>query len=362
MRSRRVLRCWPIVLLLALPLPAAAQSEDEQTRDYEEQDRRYYERYAEQEPEPEKPAESTPDPIPPSEDFESFLATAEALVKNQYYRSGSTEHYRVQTDDVRIDTDAVLALLETFRAYFEDFWDERLELARHDAQARVFLIRSFKNYNDLLGADFRREIVRPKGHYIQAFDIIAAHSGAGRPQELTDAVVHEAAHQLVGTRIFAGKDDATPWISEGLASYFGYTYRDKNGTFRPGAIGGKSTRLMRDIPRGQSIEGSSRLRAFKKRLKTLPSAEGTFVDYLVRMRDPMRFYGGDVDLHYAGSWLLVHFLFHGNEGRYATPFARYLELETEGRGGAEVLYRELGATPEHLDSAFFEYVGRLKPR
>lgn len=362
MHCRRALRHGFLVLLLAAALPAAGQSEDEQTRDYEEQDRRYYERYAEPQADSEDEARPEPDPIPPSEDFESFLATAEALVKNQYYRSGSTEHYRVQTDDVRIDTDAVLGLLETFRAYFEDFWSERIELARHDAQARVFLIRSFKNYNDLLGADFRREIVRPKGHYIQAFDIIAAHSGAGRPQELTDAVVHEAAHQLVGTRIFAGNDDATPWISEGLASYFGYTYRDKHGTFHPGAIGGKSTRLMRDIPRGQSIEGPSRLRGFKKRIKSLQSAEGAFVDYLVQLRDPMRFYGGDVDLHYAGSWLLVHFLFHGNDGRYAVPFAGYLELETEGRGGAEVLYRELGATPEHLDSAFFEYVGRLKPR
>jgi hypothetical protein len=344
-----------------LPGAAVAQSEDEQTKDYEEQDRRYYERYAET---PESPPE--PDPaepaVDPAADFESFLATAESLVKNQYYRSASSDHYRVQTDDIRVDTEAVLELLESFRSHFESFWEPRLELAEHDKQARVFLIRSFKKYNDLLGADFRREIVRPKGHYIQAFDIIAAHSGAGRPQEFTDAVVHEAAHQLVGTRMFAGDDSASPWISEGLASYFGYSYRDKTGTFQPGAIGGKSTRLIKDSAKGQSVEGTQRLRALKKQLRGHESDEQNLVDYLVRMRDPLQFYGGPVDLHYSGSWLLVHFLLHGEDGQYATAFARYLELETEGRGGADVLYRELGTTPEHLEAAFLAHVRGTKAR
>ena len=41
---------------------------------------------------------------------------------------------------------------------------------------------------------------------------------------------------------------------------------------------------------------------------------------------------------YAASWLLVHYLFHGEGGALAGPFVRYIKADLEGKGGADVLY------------------------
>ena len=63
--------------------------------------------------------------------------------------------------------------------------------------------------------------------------------GAGSPPLRTaprnatyaDALVHEAAHQLVNHRLLAAQTSVPPWLSEGVASYFGYTYLDGKGSF-----------------------------------------------------------------------------------------------------------------------------------
>ena len=55
------------------------------------------------------------------------------------------------------------------------------------------------------------------------------------------------------------------------------------------------------------------LRAFKSMLKN-SDAEGSVVERLVAAEDPGQFYGdSNVLMRYAASWILVHFLFHGDD-------------------------------------------------
>lgn len=345
------MRSWAILLLAvtALTAPVAAQVDDEQTREYERQDQRYLERLQEPEPESEAGDETYAD-------REAFLAKAEELVSDRHFDALVTEHYRLQTDDIRLLLDETGTLFESFQAFFERFWDGRLELGAGDEEpTRVFLLRSFYKYNQLLRGDFRRIEVRPKGHYVRAFDVIVAHTGADLPQQLPDALVHETAHRLIERRLLRGGPPSL-WVSEGLASYFGYTYRDRDGEFREGVVGGKSIRLVRDSAPGQSREGIDRLRGFKRAASGL---ESDFVERLVAIRDPAEFYGPRAELYYAGSWLLVHFLLHGEEGRYAEAFARYLTLDAAG-AGPDALYRELGAGPQQLQPALLDHVRRIK--
>ena len=101
-----------------------------------------------------------------------FFERAERLVRDKNYRSDSSSAYRVQSDDPRVDAKAAVALLDSFRAYFDSYWDGRIELDDYDELSRVFLFYSFHKFNQLLAVDFRFNELRPKGHYGWLFDAI----------------------------------------------------------------------------------------------------------------------------------------------------------------------------------------------
>ena len=50
--------------------------------------------------------------------------------------------------------------------------------------------------------------------------------------------------------------------------------------------------------------------------------------------------------------MVVHFLLHGEDGRYADGLVRYIQAEVEGRAGPEVMYEALGTTAGELQEAF----------
>jgi hypothetical protein len=349
-----------VAALALLVAGAGAQEPDEQTRDWEEQDRRYYERMLEQQKQAEEQEEEEEKEGTPEERFVAeFLARAEELVKDQNYWSRSSDRYRVQTDDPNLDSKAVLELLDSFRSFFEEFWAGRIELEPYEQQSRVFLYDSFYKYNELLGFDARRMPVRPEGHYISVVNVMVVNTRSGTPASFADALVHEAAHQLVDQEVFSGTGRISTWLSEGLASYFGLTYRNRKGNFQAGRIGGKSTALLKGAPAGSSNEGSQRVKDLRSALKKLP-ADNAFLHELLDAVEPSKFYTGDLMLNYSGAWMVVHFLLHGEDGRYADGFTRYLQAEVSGRAGAEVLYEALGTTAGDLQDAFVTYVKKVK--
>jgi len=344
------------MVLAVLPVAVGAQEPDEQTQDYEDQDRRYYERYLEQQKQATQPKEEAP---PREEVVSEFLARAEELVKDQNYWSRSSDRYRVQTDDPNLDSKAVLELLDSFRTFFEQFWTGRIELEPYEQQSRIFLYDSFYKYNELLGFDARRMPVRPEGHYISLINVMVVNTRSGPPAGFADSLVHEAAHQLVDQEIFAGTGRMSSWLSEGLASYFGFTYRDKKGHYQAGRIGGKSTALLKEVPVGASNEGAQRVKELRSALKKLPD-DNAFLHELLDAVQPSEFYTGDLMLNYSGAWMVVHFLLHGEDGRYAEGFVRYIQTEVGGQAGPEALYDALGTTAGELQDAFFAYVEKVK--
>jgi hypothetical protein len=150
-------------------------------------------------------------------------------------------------------------------------------------------------------------------------------------------------------------------VSEGLASYFGYTLRDKAGEFKPGRIGGKTTALLRGGSNAAPGEASARLREFKKAVKAFPADEGPYIDaFLASVADPRGFYGEDLVMNYTISWVLAHYLLHGDDGGHRDGFVRYMKAESRGQGGREVLYREIGMDADALGVALQTHVKKMK--
>jgi len=337
----------PLCCLL-LMAPAAAQYQaEEQTRDHEEQDSSYFDRYSN---EPEKDAS-----------LEEFLERADELIRDRNYRAASGELYRVQSDDPRLDAKAALALLETFRSHFDRFWSDRVQLADYDSQSRVFLFYSFHKFNQTLAGDFRFNSIRPKGHYGSLFDVITLHTDAGCPGELGNSLVHEAAHQLSDQRLFGvEKVRAPPWLSEGLASYFGFTLQDSSDNFLTGKVGGKHPLLLKDARSRDCSEIKAAIREGKQAFKESKREGGSLVEELFSTGGPASFYGPRILSNYAISWILVHYLLHGESGIHAESFSRYLELAARGAAEPERLFELLGMSPAELDVALERHLKGLK--
>lgn len=288
---------------------------------------------------------------------QEFLARADDLVRDRNYQVSVTDHYEVKTDDPRVDPRAVAELLESFRVFFDEFWREDGKLQPYEDRSRVYLFYSYYKYNELLTGNKRFGSFRPSGHYRPFFDLVVTYSDSVAAEDLPELLVHEAAHQLVEQRLFGRPAPRSPWLTEGMASYFGYTARDEKGRYHAGRIGGKRTSLVRGGARSHGREASARLSDFRRALKRRPSFS---IASAIDVDDPSLFYGDGVEWRYTAGWLLVHFLLHGDGGSHRKSFRSYLDKESLGQGGVDLLLEHLGLSAERLDAAFRDYVRHLK--
>ncbi|MGD8377677.1 MAG: hypothetical protein PVF68_16205, partial [Acidobacteriota bacterium] len=307
--------------------------------------------------EPAAPVDPDPERIR-AEETAAFLASADRLIRDRNYDSKTTDHYRVQTDDPRADPVAAAALLEGFRTYFAGFWAGKTELAPEESTSRVFLFYSYFKYNQLLTGRKRFDDFRSAGHYRPYYDVIVVHTDSMGGNVLGDTLIHEAAHQLIGRRLYRGNEESL-WVSEGLAAYFGYTLQGADGSFRPGALGGKSAVLIRDAVRPAGSAATARLDDYRRKLQR---GEVESLEDLVNITSPERFYGEGVEDRYTAAWLLVHYLLHGEAGGLTNGFVTYLREDAAGRGGGARFFTALGREPGQLDAGFRAYVKALKKR
>ena len=331
---------------LALPL-GAQEPDDEELEEQRRQDDRYYQRYA------------TPTPEAAAEDARAAIDRALALIRDTNHRALRTPVVALDTDDPRIDLRAVGRLVEATSRLFETVFRGRTELASDAEPARIFLFWSYADYNQLVGGSFGRSLLRPKGHYGTMFDAIALHTDSDVGGGLGDTIVHEAAHRLVDRRLYAGSGVSAPWVAEGLAEYFGRTRIDEQGAFEPGVVGGKAMPLFSDgKARADAADSKARLRSLERALR---AGEAAIAGAVVRA-DPATFYGQATLEHYATSWLLVHWLLHGQDPSRAAGFAEYLALDRRGEGGAEAFFRAVGVAEADLDAALLDHVERVRVR
>lgn len=348
-----------VSLLLALvwALPAAAQYEEEEDDDWAEQDRRYQERYQEKK---EEEPDRAPLPADPEEArralIAEFLAEADRLIKGPSYMPRSSDHFRLRTDDPRINTKAAVDLLESLYVFFDEFWSDRTELASVDEPGPIYLFYSYYKFNKLLFGNPRFGDFRPAGHYRGIYDVVVIHSDGVPADDIPNLLVHEAAHLLVARRLFPGGAAKAPWISEGLAAYFEYTERDRKGTWIPGKVGAKGVSVVKGAGT-KTTSADAKYREMRAQMKADPDWS---LDRILRMRDPGLFYGEGADGRYATSWLVVHYLVHGKEGVYAEPFVRYLEREAMDDADTDVLYEMLGLSADQLQQALIAYAKKLK--
>jgi hypothetical protein len=344
-------------LVLALAGGATPASDQHGQDDHADQDRRYQDRLRQMQESGPPPPAATPEEAR-AEIVQRFVAFADQLIRDKNYNAASTDAYVVKTDDPRLDVRKTAGLLTSFRSWFDTFWSGRAELLPDDPPSRIYLFWSYYKYNQLFSGKERFDEFRTTGHYRGYLDTVVVHTDGTPTGDLADVLVHETAHQLIGNRLFGDGATLSPWVSEGLAEYFAYTRQNDDGTFATGEIGGKSVWPFRSEKPSRSGMARGRRDAALRRAK---QADGWTVDELLRAT-PAQFYGGAVQANYGASWLVVHFLFHGEGGRYADAFARWLREQAPAGPPASSLYEALGTDAASLDRAWAGYADKLKVR
>jgi len=347
-----------VALLASVSSPSVAQYvEDEEMDDHRRQDEEYYKRYLQEGEEPSPPAGADDAAL-----AEAFLAKADELIRDKNHRSRSGARYKIQTDDPRVDLKSVETLLESFRDFFDVSWADRAPDRSYDRQGRFFLFYSYHKYNQLLGADWSRQWVRPKGHYGSVFDAVVVHTDSDRPGGLPNTLVHESTHQLVDQVLYGGEFRPSLWVAEGLATYYENTFMDAEGKFEDGVVGGKQISTVRGEGDKAVSDAKARIRNARDAFGAAAKEDRHLVLAVISANDPSEFYGRNTMGNYDLAWLLVHFLLHGDDGSHVEPFVRYLGLEAEDRGGVEVFLGEIGMTPAELDAAVQRHLKSVKVR
>ncbi len=191
-------------------------------------------------------------------------------------------------------------------------WGEAVEttpspVAPTTTTARVFRLR--RDYRDHV-ARFESKwpfLLDAGGYYSHGRAEIVTFDKPPVTQVL-GTLVHEASHQVM--RLYV--EEAPVWLGEGLAEYFEHSLAGPDGGL---ALGGLDERHVAYLT------------------KLLDEGRFTPLDVLDDL-DYFQFHAdgfGPLEIgHYGESWSLVHFLQHGEEGRYAELLPRYVMLLREG--------------------------------
>lgn len=154
---------------------------------------------------------------------------------------------------------------------------------------------------------------------------------AGR--EITDAtwhtIQHEGFHQFVD-RVIGGQIPV--WVNEGLAEYFGEALftgdRYVTGVIPP--------------------ERLARLRAW--------IANGNVVSVSDMMRMPHHSWNEQLSIvNYDQAWSMVHFLAHGDNGKYQKAFEAFLRAVSKGQDWQSAWKRNFGADTQAFERKWREY-------
>lgn len=191
------------------------------------------------------------------------------------------------------------------------------------------------------------------GFYL-APGFLAFHREFVDPAEILAVMIHEAFHAYSDRKLRRPGTAPLLWLEEGLAQYFG------NSTVEKGQlVPGKTLRRKFLMHYGQVFKRQTNAGLTLKELRSnLKSGKAPKTEHLLALSH-LEYYGPAVDQNYGTSWLLVHFLRHGEPGWIEKQFPELLLYLYEGYPATEALAQVYGLTPEEIDERLDDYVSKL---
>jgi hypothetical protein len=205
---------------------------------------------------------------------------------------------------------------------------------------KLHQVAAFDNVEQIRG--------RLGGEYSPRDRLIYTHAAEETPPAvIAGTIAHEATHHFVAQRLYAGERRPPFWVTEGIAVLIQCLEDDS-------AAGLDLSRFRR----GKMFKGRWQWKAPAEwHLDTLERSLRT--ESLPSLRTLL---GSEwelsTDIAYGMSWLLVHYLINGEEGKHRAAFTAWV-ASPSGEGDGESLATALGVTLEELEGAVLEHLKRI---
>ncbi len=181
--------------------------------------------------------------------------------------------------------------------------------------------------------------------------LFAFHLQMPSMDSLLGMMLHEATHAWTDRYLVSPGSHLPRWLGEGFAEYMGNS-EVKKGKLIPGRTAKAKFVLVRGFAVRATPEPRISLAEVKKRIRR---GEGLSVEQLTTA-DSATFYGEQRSLFYPSSWLLVHFLRHGEPGWAEQEFPAFMLYVAEGYPAEAAMQQVYGAAPAELEERFRRYV------
>lgn len=273
---------------------------------------------------------------------------AKDLLNEHAVQKFNSQRFMVFTDGPNPDTARVLAgnleaTFDTLRGLLGQGVDPQPEPYR----VVVFMYSSEAQFNELKK---RVRAAEWSGGFYNPLGILAFQMQMPSNEALLGVMLHEATHAYIDRYLSRPGTSFPRWLDEGFSEYVGNSQITK-GQLIPGRT--RKTELYRTP--WMAVRGTAQVRySVVEVRKAMKAGTALTVDEIVGASID-EFYGERRDLYYPMSWLLVHFLRHGQPGWADDAFPRLVLYVAEGYPPREALRATYG-DPALIEAAFRAYV------
>lgn len=289
-----------------------------------------------------------------AERLRHYAGLAERHLQPATRRRADTARFVVISDAQEAGTAETIAQnLEAVFTVLDEAFRPGIELQPAPYKLVAYVFWSHASFAGLI-----EEVASPEwanGLYL-APGLFAFHLETGDVQTLLAILIHEAVHAYADQHLLNPGFELPPWLGEGLAEYVGNSEIQKGrlvlGKVREGhyvldqRLGGA---YRRSTHAGWSLDEAK---------QAVRSGKAVSPGSLLAL-EPQAFYGEKASMHYALSWLLVHYLRHGEPGWRDEEFPALLLYLVEGYPADAALEAIYGFSPADLEEPFRAYVRGL---
>jgi len=282
--------------------------------------------------------------------LDDLAATAQRFLKPDRTVTVSSRLATVTTDHPAGEkaARAILTNVETTLGVVRDVLAANLPLEPSRLKLRVVVFSDRTAYQRFVDAvDGIRET---DGMYIPP-GLIAFHTALPSNEDVLSILIHESAHAFAGRYLLRPGTVFPRWLAEGLADYFSNSPVEKHRL----VPGKRRRRQLYRVPMGFWRGETHAALDLKSVRRAIEKGAGLSVqDLLAAGRDA--FYGERMRQYYAQSWLLVHFLRHGEPGWKDRQFPELLLYAAEGYDPKLAISAVYGLSPQELEARYRKHV------
>ncbi|HEV8120714.1 MAG TPA: hypothetical protein VGQ67_06945 [Candidatus Polarisedimenticolia bacterium] len=276
------------------------------------------------------------------------LAFTETLLKGPNYKEARGDGWRLRTDLPKSALDDVQDAIDFTRRALQEILPGQPASAvdLKDSDVTLVLFKDMEKYRQVSAFDnVVPERAPTLGEYDREFRLIYAAVGDRPIPYFARVMAHEATHHFLAQRLSGSEARLPRWMDEGLAQYI-QCLKPSKGKVRLDELDRGKVSWVRPAT---GPNGERGVQVLRKRAETaVENLQQNLADV-----DPGALVDGRLDRHffdekgetlYDVSWLLVHFLMNGDEGRHRDAFRAWV-LDSGAKDSATL------ATATHIPAA-----------